>query len=119
MSAKTTESQRRVDARAQRDLGAPRQAPGEDPQSIERVWRLKHMCVVEHQSERRRSLEQPDEPRKSNPRVAKPILRAWARRRRAGGVDGPDGVDNRRGQLPHLVVARLERYPREWSLIDR
>ncbi|HWW89142.1 MAG TPA: hypothetical protein VNY35_00010 [Solirubrobacteraceae bacterium] len=37
MSTQTTEGQSGLDARAQRELGPPRQMSGEDAQSIERV----------------------------------------------------------------------------------
>jgi hypothetical protein len=57
MSTQTTEGQWGLDARAQRELGPPRQMSCEDAQSIERVQRVQDVCVVEHENERRRSLE--------------------------------------------------------------
>jgi hypothetical protein len=57
MSTQATEGQRGLDARAQRELGTPRQMPGEDAQSIERVQRVQDVGVVEHENERRRSVE--------------------------------------------------------------
>jgi hypothetical protein len=92
---------------------------GENLKRIERVRRVQDVCVIEHEDEGHFSLlEPPNEPRKSNSFVERPPFRERAHRRSAGGVDAAYGLEDPRGHLPHLVVARLERHPGEPSLID-